>query len=146
MQQRTWELQDRTRRFAAAVDALCDRLPADPSAQRTAKKLRTAAKAVVVGYKDVCASPSPEKFIAGISIVATQAKRARASVQMLLQLNHVTIETARDVLLEARALEAIFRRSRETAKKHRRARLAPADPKQARVRALVDHLLAGPDD
>jgi len=146
MQQRTWELHERTRRFAAAADALCDRLPADASAQRTAKKLRAAANAVVVGYKDVCASPSPEKFIAGISIVASQAKRARASVQMLLQLNHVTIEAARDVLHEARALEAIFRRSRETAKKHRRARLAPTDPKQSRIRALVDHLLAGPDD
>jgi hypothetical protein len=145
MQQRTWELQERTRRFAAAVDALCDRLPADPSAQRTAKKLRTAAKAVMVGYKDVSASPSPEKFIVGISVVASQAKRARASVQMLLQLNHVTIEAARDVLLEARALEAIFRRSRETAKKRRRARLAAPDPKQSRVRALVNHLLAGPD-
>jgi len=146
MQQRTWELHERTRRFAAAADALCDRLPADASAQRTAKKLRAAAKAVVVGYKDVCASPSPEKFIAGISIVASQARRARASVQMLLQLNHVTIEAARDLLLEARALEAIFRRSRETAKKHRRARLAPPDPKQSRIRALVEHLLAGPDD
>ena len=125
---------------------MCDRLPADASAQRTAKKLRAAAKAVVAGYKEVCASPSPEKFIAAISVVASQARRARAAVQMLLQLNHVTIEAARDLLLEARALEAIFRRSRETAKKHRRARLAPPHPKQSRIHALVDHLLGGPDD
>ena len=146
MRETTWELQERTRRFATAVDRLCDRLPADHSAQRTAKKLRAAAKAIVVGYKDVCASPSPEKFIAGISVVASQTKRARACVQMLLQLNHVTIEAARDVLLEARALEAIFRKSRDTAKKHHRDRLGRPDPKHARVRALVEHLLAGPDD
>ena len=146
MQQRTWELHERTRRFAAAADALCDRLPADASAQRTAEKLRAAAKAVVAGYKEVCASPSPEKFIAGISLVASQARRARASVQMLLQLNHVTIEAARDVLLEARALEAIFRRSRDTARKRHQARLAGPKPVDPRVRALVDHLLAGPQD
>jgi hypothetical protein len=74
MQQRTWELQERTRRFAAAVDVMCDHLPADPSAQRTAKKLRAAAKGVVVGYKDVCASPSPEKFISGISVVTSRSR------------------------------------------------------------------------
>jgi hypothetical protein len=112
MQQTTLELQERTRRFAAGAAALCNRLPADPSAQRTAKKLLAASKALVVGYKDVCASASPEKFISGISVVAREAKRARGNLQMLLQLNHVTIESARDVLLEARALEAIFRASR----------------------------------
>lgn len=126
MQQRTWELQERTRHFAAGAATLCERLPADPSAQRTGKKLLVASKAVVVGYKDVCASSTPEKFISGISEVAKQAKRARADVQMLLQLNHVTIEACRDLLLEARALEAIFRASRNTAKKRQKARLAGA--------------------
>src|SRR4051794_27096187 len=102
MQQKTWELQDRTRRFAAAGDMLCYRPSADPGAQRIRRKLRAAATAMVAGYKDVCASGSPQKFIAGIAAVARQARRARASLQMLLQLNHVTIEASRDALLEAR--------------------------------------------
>ena len=80
----------------------------------------------MVGYKDVCASSSPEKFISGISAVAIQAKRTRASLQLLLQLNHVTIEAARDLLFEARGLEAIFVASRNTAKRRHRARLGGA--------------------
>jgi hypothetical protein len=126
MQQKTWDLHDRTRRFAAGVAALCERLPADPGAQRTGQKLLAASRALVVGYTDVCASSTPEQFISGISEVAKQAKRARACVQMLLQLNHATIEACRDLLLEARALEAIFRASRTTAKQRRKARLSGA--------------------
>jgi hypothetical protein len=124
MQPRTWELQERTRRFAAGVVTLYEELPADGSAQRTGKKLLAASRAVVAGYKDVCASPTPETFISGISVVARQAKQARACVQMLLQLNHVTIEACRDLLLEARALEAIFRASRNTAKQRQQVRLS----------------------
>src|SRR4051812_49142149 len=120
MQQTALELQERTRRFAAGAAALCNRRSPHPRAPRTAEKMLAAAKALVVGYKDVCASASPEKFISGISVVAREAKRARGNLQMLLQLNHVTIESARDVLLEARALEAIFRASRNTAKRRSR--------------------------
>jgi len=123
MHQRACELQERTRRFHHAVFALCDRLPAEPDAQRVAARLRACCAAVVAGYSDVCASPSPEKFIAAIALVARQAKRAKAHLQMLLQLDHVTIESARDILLEARALEAIFRASSTTARKRQRARL-----------------------
>lgn len=130
------ELQDRTRRFAAAIGDLCDRLPADPSAQRTGTKLRASSKAVMVGYKDVCASPSPEKFISGISAVAIQAKRTRASLQLLLQLDHVTIESVRNLLFESRGLEAIFVASRNTAKRRHRARQG-----RARTRGAVEESL-----
>jgi four helix bundle protein len=120
MQDTTIELLQRTGAFAVAINAFCDRLPTEPGAQRIARKLRASSKAIAAGYQDVSVSRSPEEFITRISMVARQAKRARGHVQMLLQLNHVTIEATRDLLLEARALEAIFRKSRETAKRHQR--------------------------
>ena len=119
MHEKTVDLLHRTRSFAVSVNSLCDRLPTEASAQRIGRKLRASVKAIAVGYKDVCVSRSPEEFMARISVVARESKRARAHVQMLLQLNHMTIEATRDVLLEARALEAIFRKSRDTAKRRR---------------------------
>ena len=133
MDQHAIDLQDRTRRFAAAIATLCERLPADPGAQRTAAKLLASSRAVTAGYTDTCASPSPDSFISRISAVAAQAKRTRASLQLLLQLNHVTIEAARDLLFEARGLEAIFVASRDTAKRRHRARLGGAGERAARA-------------
>jgi four helix bundle protein len=128
MHPKAWELQARTDRFAAAAIELCERLPADASAQRIARKLTASAKAMATGYKDVCASRTPERFIDGMSAVASQAKQAKRNLQLLLQLNHVTIESCRELLFEARGLENIFVASRNTAKKRRRARTAAARP------------------
>jgi four helix bundle protein len=127
MHPKTWELQARTERFAAAAIELCERLPADASAQRIAKKLTASATAMATGYTDVCASRTPERFIDGMSAVARQAKQAKQNLQLLLQLNHVTIESCRELLFEARGLENIFVASRNTAKR-RRARAATARP------------------
>ena len=133
MHWKTLELQQRTRQFAAAIAALCDRLPVEPGAQRAGRKLRVSSHAMMDGYEHVCASRSPEKFISAISAVAIQAKRARAGLQLLLQLNHVTIADARDLMIEARAFEAIFVKSRNTAKRRHRDSLAGRIPLAARA-------------
>jgi hypothetical protein len=122
MHQKTWELQERTRRFAKCVERLAASVPNEASAVRLARKLVVAVTAVDRGYRDVCASRSPDEFINGMSAVARQAKVAIASLQMLLQLNHLTIEATRDVMFEARGLRAIFVASCKTARKRQRLR------------------------
>jgi len=97
MHQKTWELQERTRNFVRSVERLSASVPNEASAVRLARKLVVAATAVDRGYRDVSASRSPEDFIKGMSAVARQAKVALANLQMLLQLNHITIEATRDL-------------------------------------------------
>ena len=122
MHQRTWELQERTRGFVKSVERVSASVPNEASAVRLARKLVVAATAVDRGYRDVCASRSPDEFIRGMSAVARQAKVAIASLQMLLQLDHVTIEAIRDLMFEARGLRAIFVTSCKTARKRHRLR------------------------
>ena len=89
---------------------------------RLSRKLITAARAVERGHNDACASQSPDQFINGISAVARQAKEARTCLQLLIQLDHVTIEAARELFLEAKGLEAIFKASRNRAMRRKRSR------------------------
>jgi hypothetical protein len=79
--------------------------------------------AIESGYRDTCASSSPEKFIAGIAAVARNAKKAKTALVLLVQLNLMAIEVVRDLILEARGLEAIFMASKKTAKKRARGRM-----------------------
>jgi len=74
------------------------------------------------GYRDTCSSSSPEQFISGISAVTRHTKKAKASLVLLVELDHLSIGAARELILEARGLEAIFVASRNTAKRraHRR--------------------------
>lgn len=54
-----------------------------------------------------------------MSHVARNAKLARTILQGLVALNHVSIERARGLILEARAFEAIFKSSVKTARRRR---------------------------
>jgi hypothetical protein len=87
------------------------------------RTLVAASTAMESGYRDASASSSPEKFIAGITVVARNAKKAKASLGLLVQLNLMDIAVVRDLILEARGLEAIFLASRKTAKKRARGRM-----------------------
>jgi len=78
---------------------------------------------------DVSAAGSREGFVRGMSAVAQNAKRARALLQDFVALQHTTIDETRELILEARGLEAIFRASLNTARRRaaaaRRGRVAP---------------------
>ena len=101
MQSRSWEIQERAARFGKNVARLCEQVTVTPSSQRIVRNLTTASAAMQTGYRDTCASSSPERFILGISAVARHAKRATACLVLLLELNHVSIEEARRNLREA---------------------------------------------
>ena len=82
-----------------------------------------ACKNMDVGYRHACASASPDEFISRISHVAQHANKTRASLVMLTQLGYVSIDAARDPILEARGLANIFVASRTTAKRRQRDRV-----------------------
>jgi hypothetical protein len=123
MHAQTVELQQRTRRFSAAVAQLAERAANTASSKRLVRTLIAASQAVERGYRDSCASASPEQFISAISVVARNAKRAKSALVLLVQLDHLSIKDARDLIFEARGLEAIFIASRNTAKRRANARM-----------------------
>src|SRR5438094_5943028 len=108
-----------------SLSRLSAQVSAGLRAPKIMRTLITASTAMESGYRDTCASSSPEKFIEGISVVARNAKKAKTSLVLLLQLDLVAIEMVRDLILEARGLEAIFTASRRTAKKRARGRMVP---------------------
>ena len=118
--QKAVDLQDRIARFAGAVERLCAPLTAAGTAQPTIRKLTAAAAALQTGYRETCASSSPEEFVERISAVARHAKKAVACLVLLVELRHLPIEAARETILEARALEAIVAATRNTAKRRAR--------------------------
>jgi hypothetical protein len=123
MHSRSWELQTRTARFATAVAQLCAQVTVTVNSQKIVRRLTTASRAMLTGYQVASASSSPDKFIAAISAVASNAKKARGALVLLLEMGHVSIEAVREVILEARGLEAIFTVSRNTAKRRARKRM-----------------------
>jgi hypothetical protein len=125
MQSHACELVERAGRFKDAVGDLANHVTDTPSARKIVKSLTATSSAIPSGYKDACASSSPEQFISRISAVARSAKKAKAALVLLVQLDHISIQDAREAILEARALEAIFVASRNTAKKRARGRMAP---------------------
>lgn len=137
MHQKTWELQERTRRFAASVERLSATVEPNGNAQRVLRTLVATSTAVDQGYRGTCASSSPEEFIRGISGVARSAKKAKAALVLLVQLEHVSIHASHELILEARGLEAIFRASRNTAKKRARGRMVSRrNPSERAAHAL----------
>jgi hypothetical protein len=117
------ELEGRAGRFAADTERLLNKIPDAATAHKLSQAIKTSSVAMHAGYRDACASSSPEQFISRISAVARNAKKTKAGLVLLVQLNHLDIDIARATILEARALEAIFTASRNTAKRRQRGRL-----------------------
>jgi hypothetical protein len=119
MHQKEWELRDRTARFSRAVSSTCAQLPQDGAALKLGRRVSIASTAVDTSYRAACVSKSREQFIAHISAVARHAKRARTLLLDLVQANHLSIELARELILDARGFERIFAAARNTARRRR---------------------------
>ena len=136
MQSRSWELQERATRFSTSVVRLCEQLTPAASSKRIVRNLINASSAMRIGYRDACSSSSPEQFLSRISAVARHAKRARTCLVLLVELNHISIDAAREVILDGRGLEAIFTASRNTAKRRARKRMVSRrNPSERAARA-----------
>jgi hypothetical protein len=109
MHQKAWELQERTRRFSQAVSDLCGKLSSERDVRKLARRVSIASTAVDIGYRAACVSQSPEQFIVHISAVARHVRRATTLLQDMVHANHVSIESARALILEARGTRGYLR-------------------------------------
>src|SRR5687768_15453672 len=116
------ELQERTRRFASAVIAFCERLPKDPATRKIVDQLLDSAGSTDSNYRATCRARSPDEFIAKIGVAAEEADESKGWLQLLVASNLATIEDARDLIQEAHELTAIFVASRKTAKRNKEQR------------------------
>jgi hypothetical protein len=112
----------RIRRFCAELQGLCAGIAPSPSAKRMVRRLTSASTGVDVSYSSACAVVWADDFLPHVSSAARHAKRARELLQDLAHLNYVSLEAARDLIHEARGLEAILVASRNTARRRRTAR------------------------
>ena len=117
---------ERTLRANSSVDsdlqALCAGTALSPSAKRVVCRLTSASTGLDVSYTAAWAVTWADDFLPHISAAARHAKRARQLLQDLAHMNYVRPETARELIHEARGLEAILVASRNTARRRRDAR------------------------
>src|SRR6188768_579026 len=118
------ELQTRTSNLSRALEALLPSVGGEERGGKLAVSMIKACKAMDAGYREACASSSPDEFMSRISHVARLAKRTKATLMLLAQLDYLSIESVRELIVEARGLESIFTASRNTAKR-RRAQTGP---------------------
>jgi len=128
MDPRTIDLIARIDRLREQAQALSAIDASSSSAKRLQRRLSTATTGVVTSYRAACTASSRDDFIVHISAAARHAKRARQILQDLTHLGYASIETIRDLILEARGIEAILSASKTTAKRRWAARRAGNRP------------------
>jgi four helix bundle protein len=116
------ELQERTRRFASAVIAFCERLPKDPATRKIVEQLLDSSGSTDSNYRATCRARSPDEFIAKIGVAAEEADESKGWLQLLVESRLTTIEDASDLIKESDELTAIFVASRKTAKRNKEKR------------------------
>ena len=114
------DLQKRTASLLQALEALLPSVGGEERGRKLAGKMITACRQMDANYRHACASSSPDEFISRISQVTNNAKRTKATLMLLAQLDYLSIESVRELIVEARGLENIFSASRNTAKRRRR--------------------------
>jgi len=92
------------------------------SSKRLLRRLTTATTGVATSYGQACSAGGRDSFIVHVSAAARHAKRAKQILQELTQLNCAGIDTTRELILEARGIEAILSASKNTAKRRKAAR------------------------
>ena len=118
------ELQSRTAALLESLEGLTPIVRGGERGRKLALAMVKACKQMDAGYRHTCMSTSPDEFIERISAVARHAKRTKATLMLLTQLDYLPIAETRELIFEARGLENIFVASRNTAKKNHRKRLA----------------------
>ena len=122
MNEKAAALCARIQRFSADVERMCAGIAPSAASKRMVRRVTTATTAVVISYRAASEVTRADDFVPHIAAAARHAKRARQLLQDLVMMDYITIGTARDLILEARGLEAILRVSRNTARRHRAAR------------------------
>jgi four helix bundle protein len=112
---KTIELQDRTRRFAAAVISFCARLPETVASQRITLQLVDSAGSTDSNYRAACRARSKAEFISKLGTAIEEADESKGWLQLLVESRQTDTKTAAPLIQEADELVAIFVRSKKTA-------------------------------
>jgi hypothetical protein len=108
---------DRLGRLVGAVEtlgaAVSDSARAAVLFQGTLERMRVAADA----YTSAASGGSPRHFIEQVSIAVRKLRRAISGLVLLVQLDYLPIEQARDPIIEARDLERLLTRTRDAARR-----------------------------
>jgi four helix bundle protein len=115
MHPKTVALQERTRRFAAAIVMFCDELPQTVASQRITVQLLDAAGSTDSNYRGACRARSKAEFIAKLGTAIEEADESKGWLQLLVESKQTRAETAAPLIQEADELVSIFVRSRKTA-------------------------------
>ena len=117
MDGKTEQLRKRTKEFALRIVHLFRSLPPATEAQVIGKQLSRPGTSVGAHYRAACHARSRVEFIAKIGIVSEEADETVFWIELLADLGVVKKERLDPLLTEARELTAIFRASRQTAKR-----------------------------
>ena len=118
----SFEIQARTSSLLRSLKGLLPSIGGGERGRKLVTKMIKACGEMDRGYRHACASSSPAEFTSRISKVASQAKRTKATLMLLAQLDYVPIESVRELIFEARGLENIFKAARNTAKRRQQKR------------------------
>jgi len=117
LDQRTEQLQKRTKDFAVRIVHLFRSLPNAQEAQVIGKQLLRCGTSVGANYRAACHSRSRAEFIAKIGVVSEEADESIFWIELISDLGILKKERLEEILKEARELTAIFAASRQTAKR-----------------------------
>ena len=110
------ELKDRTKCFALSIIVLCRELPPTLDGRRIGQQLLDSATSVAANYRAACRARSHPDFISKLGIVLEEADESLFWLELLIDSGLVKIDRARNLMLEAVELTAIFTTSVKTAK------------------------------
>ena len=104
-------------RLVGAVETLGEAVSDSARASVLFHNILEHARAGAEAYTSACAGGSPRLFIEQIGIAVRKLRRAISGLVLLVQLDYLPIEHARDPIIEARELERLLTRTRNAAKR-----------------------------
>jgi len=113
------ELKNRTKRFAINVFTALDELPNVRKGWIIGDQLGRSGSSVGANYRAACRARSKNEFISKLGIVIEEADEAAFWLELSLEKELLSKDTAEPLLKEARELVAIMTASRKTAEENR---------------------------
>src|SRR5687768_14478206 len=115
---RTFDLKDRTMKFAVAVADFCDTLPSNYRGWHVQKQLFRAGTGSAANYRAACRRKSPADFISKIGTAIEETDESDFWLEFSVAAKLTKAEKVRALRQEADELLAIFNTSRQTAREN----------------------------
>ena len=113
------QLEARSMAFAVAVEGLCEELRKKPVAWNTAGQLLDASTSMAANYRATSRARSRAEWISKLGTVAEEADEPVHWLEFVLASKLATLQRVEPLLLEAKALRAIFAASYATSRRNR---------------------------